>query len=275
MRADWSVLPARFRYVKTAAERFGVHNGFLDRYQEMIARMKPDEVQLLVSVHEEIRRRGDASRISGWIEHMGTEKPGAARAVFDLFLIFRLLAERKVVPLCFRCIRYSPPQAPRDWSKLPARLRYLRGPAERFGFDEYQSDVTGLVNSATSRQRSRWRALQLRIRRAGDADVIYDWLDKHPPLQHPEAVRVAWLLQVLKAANMPVEDEPKPAEVERFRRAMERQLDEHHEPAPTAERLEQLRRELEQELREARRRTCEGYEPRSEMPRQHRRQKAP
>jgi hypothetical protein len=224
MSSDWTEVPAEFFYLQNAARKFGVHNGFVDRYNEMLDNLSTKEIEELAAVYEEIERRRHSVNLSNWIEKSGTRVAGAARSVFDLFLVFDLLGERNIAPFNARTIVYEPTEAPFDWSNLPTHLSYLIEPAQEFGVYQFEDSINRFVQKISHSHRRQLNEIQRRIRSQGHVDDIYCWLDRYPIREHREARLVAYLIEVLKAAGFPIEDEPDPTVIEAIKQRVQREI---------------------------------------------------
>ena len=75
-----------------------------------------------------------------------------------------------------------------DWTKLPAELRWLEGPAERYGRLQFDDPIYDFLRSASRAVRDELRQLG---RRWGEAYPAIDaWLNAHRITVHPEAALV-------------------------------------------------------------------------------------
>jgi hypothetical protein len=73
-----------------------------------------------------------------------------------------------------------------DWTKLPAELRYLAGPAEVYGPLQFDDPIYDFLrHRMTAEERDELRALSRRF--GQDWEAINRWLDEYPMTIHPEA----------------------------------------------------------------------------------------
>jgi hypothetical protein len=88
-----------------------------------------------------------------------------------------------------------------DWSKLPASLRYLQEPAEKYGAIEFDGLILEFLDKASQEQLNELRSLANRIRLNGDVDTTNRWIDAYPISEHEESARVYFFMLLLDLAG--------------------------------------------------------------------------
>jgi len=213
MARDWFVLPERFAYLRPIAEQVNeVFNEIGQYYERLPDALTDAQIDALAKVYEEIDARGDAQPLSVWLEDLhargGVASPqNIYRPVFDLFFLFRELGWRGVPPFNSFAVTYCPPQPLLDWTKLPEHLRYLAEPAEKFGKYTFEEEWRRFVENASEQDINELAAVSERIRMQGHVDEIYDWFRKHDVGDQPEAEKLGWMIELMKEADVPIEDD--------------------------------------------------------------------
>lgn len=86
-----------------------------------------------------------------------------------------------------------------DWEKLPKGLRYLSGPAEKYGHYQFEDRIRDFYDTMTDDQNAELIRLLARVQ--SDEEAIDIWLDGCSMTEHPEARLVYFLLQLLAYGN--------------------------------------------------------------------------
>jgi hypothetical protein len=204
MNHDWSNLPERFSYLIPLAEKYYIHHGDGAEYKRMVKSLRPNEVQELSSLYREIERRGDGPEIGRWsvaARRIYRTEQGAMRPITDLKCVFHLLAKGGVEPFAAGKVVFDIPE-PLDWNKLPERFHYLIAPAEKYGEIQFDDQIDEFLAAITAEQRSELTALAAQIRQRNDTDAINAWRKEHRSVDHPEASRITWMLNLLTQLDL-------------------------------------------------------------------------
>lgn len=87
-----------------------------------------------------------------------------------------------------------------DWSKLPDGLDYLISCADRFGAIQFDEQVDEFIKTAPEEERAELKMLAIRLwKETDDGHSVVDWLRHTSIVEHPEAARVYFLLNLLNA----------------------------------------------------------------------------
>ncbi len=182
---------SKFSYISAAAERYGVDGIQVStELPRIIESLGTNDLVELASVYREIEQRGDAERLSRYID---AKNPGHRRFLMLLFL-FSALAERGVEPFVSESVAYRAKEEPLDWSKLPAKLRYLAGPAERYGIVQFAADREQFLKTLTPAQETELSELKERI--LSDWEAKEQFLNEFPMTDHKES-RLIYFMEFL------------------------------------------------------------------------------
>src|SRR5687768_9040480 len=127
--------PAEFEYLQSVAMRFGKYNEWQE-VSNFISGLSPEERAEVTACFEEFYARQDWEELLNWIGIPGGSlRDGSPKYhIFRLIILFDVMGLLKLLPdePCFTSS--SIPAEPKfEWSSLPVELRYLIGPAERYG----------------------------------------------------------------------------------------------------------------------------------------------
>jgi hypothetical protein len=92
-------------------------------------------------------------------------------------------------------------------AELPSELQYLAEPAMKYGANQYGYQVDQFIQFATEEDLERLAAIGERIRLNQHTDKIDDFLDKYPITEYQEAANLYFLLGLIDAAGIDLEDE--------------------------------------------------------------------
>src|SRR5438270_146490 len=135
-------LPSDLHYIIPLAERHGSDARIascdrqLGRHVEYAETLTEDDIEPLRQLYAEISAKGHGPRINRWHQsHWGTCPAETTWPVYGLLILFAQLAELGIAPFSdgVVCPLQTDEAETLDWSKLPPSLRYLAGPAERYG----------------------------------------------------------------------------------------------------------------------------------------------
>lgn len=190
-------LPTELHYIIPLAEQHGgdarvaLYDHELGRHVQYTERLSDGEIEPLQQLYREIRDRGHSPLINAWYrEHDGKETcpPDTMWPVYGLLFLFDQLAELGIEPFTewAVCIEESEEAETFDWSKLPASLRYLAEPAERYGRLQLDERIDEFLQSQmTSDEHVELQALMVRYEQ--DWKLISKWLNVFRMTEHPEA----------------------------------------------------------------------------------------
>jgi len=189
-------LPPELHYIIPLAERHGSDarvarfDPQAGRHVEYAEKLSEGDIGSLRALYAEIRAKGHGPVINRWHHTQsgeGTCPPETTFPVYGLLCLFAQLGDLGIHPFDDGAVR--PMEAPPeelDWNKLPGPLRYLAGPAERYGRLQFDDPIYEFLREQmTPEERAELRSLNRRYKR--DWDAINRWLDEYPMTKHPEA----------------------------------------------------------------------------------------
>jgi hypothetical protein len=194
MRISPEHLPAELRYIIPLAERHGSearvahYDHRLGRHVQYGETLSSEDIESLRQLYAEIRAKGHSSRINSWHRSQSGETCPSETTfpVFGLLCLFAQLGKLGVAPFNDGTVGPQKAVEELDWTKLPASLRYLAGPAEVYGALQFEGRIYEfLQDRMTTDERAELEALNQRYSQDGDA--IDRWLDQYPMTGHPEA----------------------------------------------------------------------------------------
>lgn len=190
-----------FPYLATAAAKYGDdHLQIVNMQEKIVNALTVHDLAKLARVYTEIERRGDVQPVSDWIHAaFQTGWMPEHRQALMLLLLFKCLARRGVDPFARKTVRLLEREVALDWTNLPPDLRYLAGPAEKYGKYQFDNEVDEFFGSITREEYRELRLLQKKWKE--DAMKINKFLDEHDMMKHKEAALVYFLLGVLDALD--------------------------------------------------------------------------
>lgn len=208
MQISPEYLPSELHYIVPLAERHGyearvVHfDHHLGRHVEYAEKLSADDIEPLRQLYTEIRAKGHSPLINSWYHGHSGKKTCPSETtwpIYGLLCLFAQLGKLGIAP--FNDGAVGPQKTKRaemDWTKLPASLRYLAGPAEVYGDLQFDDRIYEFLQERmTADEQTELRALNQRY--AQDGEAIDRWLDEFPMTKHPEAALVyftAYLLAI-------------------------------------------------------------------------------
>jgi hypothetical protein len=196
-------LPDRFSYLEGVLREYTRPRSYreIEDARRTADGLDTTGMQELVAAYREIVRRDDVHAFSAWAEQdegrfskqwgewrkLNDEREGRGEKALpheesptrprglQLFYIFDSLAKKGLPPFNTREVEYSPPPVKPDWSKLPEELRYLGGPATRYGQLQFHEQRKRFKRAMTPEQRDELTALARRLRSSGDMARLMAW----------------------------------------------------------------------------------------------------
>jgi hypothetical protein len=204
-------IPQKFAYLHDVVRKYTFPHGDVAEYDELIDRLTPADVAELGQAYERLAADPDGVReLSGWIDEVersrfeawgrwleqktareeGRALPGPAMAkpetpdppqVFYLFLVFDLLRKKRLAPFKGGQVKFSPPPERLDWTKLPQKLRWLAGPAEKYGKHQFHGDRVRFAKRVKPEERAELAEVVRRLwSSAAILKEFQDWCAAHP-----------------------------------------------------------------------------------------------
>ena len=198
IRISPAYLPPELHYIIPLAElhgsdaRVAKFDRRLGRHVQYGETLSEDAINALRELYIEIRAKGHSLLINRW-HHGHSDKetcpPETTWPIFGLLCLFEQLSELGIAPFYDGVV--GPMEFPEalDWSKLPAPLSYLAGPAEVYGTYQFDNRIFDFLEShMTADERTELQALSKRY--GEDWEAINRWLDQYRMTKHPEAALV-------------------------------------------------------------------------------------
>jgi hypothetical protein len=91
-------------------------------------------------------------------------------------------------------------ELPCDWTKLPENLRYLAGPAEKFGRFQFDNRIVHFFDHVMTLA-DKDELVRLGVKMADDFPRIEAWLDEYNMTKHREAALVYFTMHLLALGN--------------------------------------------------------------------------
>jgi hypothetical protein len=197
-----------FEYLREAATKYGKF-WLADEFQAFLQSATETEVRDLREIYESIRSRGDAERLSRWIDRCGRPRVDVSyderefcRRVGRLLVLFDFLGENLLVPFSSGDVQYVEPVRTPDWSNLPSELEYLREPADSFGRYSSEGEVGDFLARATPEDLELLARTAEQVRVNRHHELITQWFERNPFDTHYEAWLVYWLFGVMDHAGL-------------------------------------------------------------------------
>jgi len=190
-------LPSELHYIIPLAHRHGSdarvaeYDHRLGRHVQYGETLAEADIEPLRQLYAEIRMKGHGPLINSWHQShscKGTCPNETTWPVYGLLCLFRQLGSLGIAPFDDGTIGPEERKDAEtlDWSKLPAPLQYLAGPAEVYGGLQFDGPILEFLQERlTAEERAELRALSQRYEQ--DWEVINHWLDAFPMTDHPEA----------------------------------------------------------------------------------------
>lgn len=191
--------PAEFEYLQPIAMRFGKYYE-LHQIRAFIEGLSSEDRAAIQICFDEFSARQDDEAFSNWIASTRTsawdESPlGDAFRLMLLFDVIGLLARFKLEPT----IISSPAATPKfDWSSLPKELRYLIGPAQRYGRADSVEAQTELMHWLRQEEKNKLLQVAVGIRENNHAPIIERWIQTHDPRLFPESIPIRSFYELLR-----------------------------------------------------------------------------
>jgi hypothetical protein len=190
-------LPSELHYIIPLAERHGSdarvaqYDHRLGRHVAYAETLSAEDIHPLRRLYTAIRAKGHGPLINRWHQShdcKGTCPPETTWPVYGLLCLFAQLARLGIAPFSdgVICPQEKEETETLDWNKLPSSLRYLAGPAERYGRLQFDDPIYEFLQERmTAEEQAELRALNQRYGR--DWEAINRWLDGFSMTEHPEA----------------------------------------------------------------------------------------
>jgi hypothetical protein len=219
-------LPKKFAYLDDVVRKYTFPHGDVAEYEELIARLGPADLAELAAAYEGLAADPDGVlELSAWIKEIQGQKwevwkrwvaqgkaqnagaplPGPLMSepatpdppqVFYLFFVFKLLRRR--APFKSGQVKYSPPAPKLDWTKLPEEMRWLAGPAEKYGKHQFHNDRVGFAKRITPEERNELREVVRRVwRDRATLERFQAWTQAHTAGDHPETNLIAGMWDLI------------------------------------------------------------------------------
>lgn len=177
------MVPDDFNYALNIAKQFPTGDGDSDEISSLCDRLRPDEIKLLCDVYQTIAERGDAGRMSDWLDEESKTpelfENGDGRILLNLFAIFWTLGRRRVRPFSTGAVALETSE-PSDWSELPKQLAYFPVLAERYGTASYHIRLESGEASVSQTDLHRLSELSTRLDAQGEGEILRQWLHRQP-----------------------------------------------------------------------------------------------
>ncbi len=193
-------LPNELHYIISLADRHGSearvakYDAHLGRHVQYAETLTEADIEPLRQLYVKIRAKAHCPLINRWHRSQlrkDTCPSQATWAVYGLLCLFAQLGRLGIAPFDDGVVCPQEPEEPEtlDWSKLPSSLRYLAGPAERFGRLQFDDPIFEfLQEQMTVDEQAELSALSRRYEQ--DSQAINHWLDEFSMTEHREAALV-------------------------------------------------------------------------------------
>jgi hypothetical protein len=197
---------SKFNYLEPVINRCPAFR-FTDDYINYVEHIPQGDLEMLTLAYKQIEKNQDAVPLSAWIQNNRLNDPFTATRFFHLFLIFDLLADKGFLPFASRRVEFLLPLPSLNWDKLPTELKFLIGPAERYGPVRSTEQNERFVSQLSSEQQEELRNTSAQLRNAALTKIFFDWIEAHPELNHAESDLLVNLKAVMDLAGYPIEPE--------------------------------------------------------------------
>jgi hypothetical protein len=199
MSSYWQHLPAKFSYLRSWAERFGLRGLTIYNSPEPVNRYASEaDLSELRDAYKVIAERNEVQDICAWCYTIESGAPATEvrEHVRGLLLLFERLAGYGIEPFIDGRVRYAYPEGSIvfDWARLPNHLQHWTPWLKRFQDLQTEMQLYEFVDAANEDERN--LLLELKEKVARDGDALRNWCELNDVKSGParnEAFQAGWL----------------------------------------------------------------------------------